>query len=132
MGDKIIGTHICQVCGKEFPITFRQGGKKYCDDCREQRYKEVHRAYKLANIERFREWNREYHKRTRPKNYKVYTCAICGKEFSPGTGGRCKYCIDCLWDKRYEYPYRQYLKNRKEYDEIRARKRVPEKSEEGT
>lgn len=130
--ERIVGTHTCQICGKEFGITRRQGRKLYCDSCREQHYRDAKREYKIANRDRVKAWAKEYNKIRRARNRKVYTCALCGKEFSPGTGGRCKYCIDCLWDKRYEYPYRGYLMNRKEYDEIIARKRVPKEPKERT
>lgn len=120
IGRPIVETRVCPICGKEFGVTCFQKRKVYCDVCKEQHYIDAQKEYREKNREKLRAYGRAYGRETYgPKKAKTYTCSLCGKKFSPGTGGKCKYCIECLWDRRYEKPYRQYLFKRKEYDKIK-------------
>lgn len=109
---EIIEYRCCPVCNKYFGINAQQKRKVYCDKCRDKHYKELRASYMddPDYRERRKAWHKKYRKAHR--KYKTYTCALCGKEFQTGKGGKPKYCMSCLYEHRYENPYREYYLSR--------------------
>lgn len=105
----IIETRICPVCGKEFGINYYQTRKVYCDDCRRGQYLMYRRQYNILHRDQIRELNKKYKKN---KEYKKFTCKLCGKEFQTRRGGVPKYCTPCLEEFKDIYPYKTYYERR--------------------
>lgn len=114
-----VGTHVCAICGAEFPITRRQAQKIYCDSCKPMHVDKWRKNYRFKyrhgpDREKILARDNELAKKRRV--YKTYTCALCGQEFEHKNGGRPKYCLPCLLEHRYEYPFAAYLRQRVDYE----------------
>lgn len=114
-----VGTHVCAICGAEFPITRRQGQKIYCDNCKPKHVKQWRKKHYLEyyygpNRDKILANGNAWAKNHRV--YKTYICALCGQEFEHKNGGKPKYCLACLVEHRYEYPYAAYLRQRVDYE----------------
>lgn len=110
----------CARCGKVVEITPQQRRKKYCDDCKQIVYKEVQEAYRSNPDVRKRkkETDALYRKRKqKEREPAVYTCKMCGNEFTHKYKGRPTYCMTCLEASKYVQPFRTYWLRRKQDDD---------------
>ena len=90
---------ICVMCGNK---ETGASNKKYCDDCRKIRDRQIRNNWKSKNKEKTKAYMKEYmaqYRSVRKKDAGPSICKRCGSEFVK-TSSRQKYCPKCGIDMR--------------------------------